>query len=51
MTKYQRHPDYDQLPESIKEIYSPEEHAWLSDEEKERILDTHCYPEPEEDDG
>lgn len=36
---------YDQLPESIKTIYSPLEYAWLSDREKARLIDNETEPE------
>lgn len=45
MSDYTEHPDYEQLPPVIKALYTPEEHAWLGDEERARILERECYPE------
>jgi len=42
---YTNHPDYDQLPEVIKTVYSHKEYAWLSDDEKARLIETECNPE------
>ena len=55
MTTFTQHPEYDALPESIKDIYSPEEYAWLSDEQRENLMELETCPEPDgvidEDDG
>jgi len=40
------HPDYDQLPESIKLIHTPEQYAWLGTE-RERVIDRECMPDNE----
>ena len=42
---YQHHPDYDNLPEPLKELYSPEEYAWLSDKEKETLEERDTLPD------
>jgi len=47
-TRFQHDPRYDALPESIKFMYSPEEYAWLSDEEKAHIVERECMPDPDE---
>jgi len=38
------HPDYEQLPESIKMIYSPEQYKWLGDE-RLRIIERETQPD------
>jgi hypothetical protein len=48
MAGFTMHPDYDQLPEPIRMLYSPKEYAWLGDEARRRIMETECYPEPED---
>ena len=45
MTKHQIHPDYENLPEGIKLLYTSEEYAWLSDEEKTTLEDRETLPE------
>jgi len=47
--KYTVHPDYDGLPDPIKSVYSPEEYAWLTDEQRENVIDDEVYPEPNDD--
>lgn len=37
--------DYDELPASIRALYSPEQYQWLSDDEKARIVQTETEPE------
>jgi hypothetical protein len=39
---------YDRLPESIKQIYTPEEYLWLSDEQKRDIELTETEPDWDE---
>lgn len=36
---------YDQLPESIKALYRPDQYLWLSDNEKARLVQTETEPE------
>ena len=36
---------YDQLPESIKALYTPTQYLWLSDAEKGRLIQTETEPE------
>ena len=38
------HPDYDQLPESIKLIHSPEQYKWLGSE-RLRIIERETQPD------
>lgn len=42
------HPDYDNLPEPIKQLYTPEQYAWLSDAEKATLEQRETEPEWEE---
>ena len=37
--------DYNELPEVIRQYYSLEEYAWLSDAEKVNLVETECLPE------
>lgn len=37
--------DYESLPASIKALYTPEQYAWLSDDEKGRLVQTETEPE------
>jgi len=46
-TKFQHDPRYDSLPESIKANVSPEEYAWLGNEDKARLVERECMPDPE----
>jgi len=39
------HPDYDALPEGVKLLMTPKEHAWLGDEERNRIIERECMPD------
>lgn len=38
---------YDELPAAIKQLYSPEQYLWLSDDEKGRLEQTETEPEVE----
>lgn len=38
---------YDELPKSIKVLYTPEQYLWLSDDEKGRLEQTETEPETE----
>ncbi len=38
---------YDELPTSIKALYTPEQYLWLSDDEKGRLEQTETGPEVE----
>jgi len=42
---YTHHPDYDQLPECIKCMYTPKEYAWLPAQEKRNIIEDNTLPE------
>lgn len=46
MAGYTKHPDYDQLPESIKMMHTPKEYAWLG-EARNRIVERECMPDYE----
>ena len=48
MADYTEHPDYDGLPDVIKQYYTPEEYSWMSSEDRLRIIENECYPEIEE---
>jgi hypothetical protein len=39
--------DYDLLPQSIRDLYSPEQYRWLSDAEKARLLQSETEPDEE----
>ena len=43
------HPDYDNLPQCIKHVYSPREYSWLPNAVRDRLIESECYPEVEED--
>jgi hypothetical protein len=42
------HPDYENLPESIKMAVSEKEFCWLSELEKQQLQDDFCMPQVEE---
>lgn len=46
---YEHVEGYEKLPASIKARYTPKEYAWLGAEERARLFDRECYPEPEDD--
>ncbi len=46
MSQYTKHPDYKSLPDAYKDIWTPEEHAWMTDEQRKNIDDV-CYPDEE----
>jgi hypothetical protein len=48
MSDFSEHPDYDNLPDVIKQYYTPKEYSWLGDEDRARLFETECNPEPEE---
>jgi len=43
------HPDYNVLPEPIKVLYTQEQYAWMSDEQRMNLVENECLPEVEED--
>jgi hypothetical protein len=49
MENFTPHPDYWKLPECIRARYTEKEFAWLGDFERRRLMETECYPEPEDD--
>ena len=48
-TEFQVHPGYDDLPVPIKELYTAEEYTWLSNQDRESLIERECTPEAEED--
>lgn len=38
------HPDYEQLPESVKLVHTPQQYLWLG-EERLRVIDRECQPD------
>lgn len=42
---YTKHPDYDKLPQVIKDLYSPKEYAFLPETLKKSIIDNECLPD------
>ena len=50
MNNYTPHPDYDELPDCIKYLYTEKEFAWLGDFDRNRLLETECCPDAEGDD-
>lgn len=40
-----RQDDYEQLPEPIKSTYSREEFMWMSDQQKNDLIQQECEPE------
>jgi len=42
---YTKHPYYDSLPEPLKEAYTEEEYAWMSDEQRNSLEEEECNPE------
>jgi hypothetical protein len=49
MTKPNTHPDYEQLPDSIKAVMTEKEYCWLSDAEKVSLVEDFTMPEAVED--
>ena len=45
---YKPHPDYANLPEAVKGVFSPKEYAWLDDEGRRRLIEDMTLPEVEE---
>ncbi|MCR4308113.1 MAG: hypothetical protein NUV80_06150 [Candidatus Berkelbacteria bacterium] len=45
---YKSHPDYANLPECIKSVYTPKEYAWLDDESRRHLIEDMTLPEVEE---
>jgi len=46
---YTINPDYHQLPEGIKTVYTPKEYAWLDDESRQKLIEEMTTPEVGED--
>jgi len=47
---YTVHPDYEGLPEVIRHKYTPKEHAWLTNQERDRLMERECYPDADSED-
>ena len=45
---YQTHPDYENLPASVKAIVTPAEHAWLGRENRNNLIQELTMPDPED---
>jgi hypothetical protein len=45
MTNYHNHPDYENLPDPLKQLYTPKEYAWLSDEDRESLEERETLPD------
>lgn len=41
--------EYDELPEALKQIYTPKEYAWMSPERRARLIEEETLPEYFED--
>lgn len=41
--------EYDELPESLKLIYTPTEYAWLTPETRSKVIEQETMPEVGED--
>ena len=48
-TPYDLHPEYEKLPECIKCGVSAKEYSWLTDSQRNRLIEQECYPEIEDD--
>ena len=42
---YEEHPDYQNLPEAIKSVFSPKDYAWLDDEGKRKLIEDMTTPD------
>ena len=49
MSDFTDHPDYDKLPEVLQRLFTPEEFAWMTDQDRDRIVEDMCYPDEETD--
>jgi len=45
---YQTHPDYEDLPASVKAVVTPAEHAWLGRENRNNLIQELTMPDPED---
>lgn len=39
--------DYERMPEVLRRLYTPEQYAWLSDEDKRALMQIETEPENE----
>lgn len=46
---YESHPEYKNLPEDVQRYITPEEHAWMLQWGRDRLIEDLCYPEREDD--
>lgn len=42
---YTNHPEYDKLPEVLQQYFTPKEFAWMTDQDRTRIVEDMCYPD------
>lgn len=42
--------NYDALPDVVKRMYTREQYAWLSDQQKQAIVDEATTPDPDSED-
>lgn len=45
------HPDYVRLPRGIRDDISSKEYAWMTDEQREGLVDSYVYPDWDEPDA
>lgn len=43
------HPDYDNLPEAIKQQVTPKEHMWIGPLQRAKLMEDFCLPEASDD--
>jgi hypothetical protein len=44
MAGFTSHPEYEQLPESVKHLYTPQQYAWLGTE-RDRVIERETQPD------
>lgn len=44
------HPDYDNLPDAVKQGITAQEYAWMNDKQRETLIERECLPDYEGDD-
>lgn len=42
---YTDHPNYKRLPECVKQSISSKEYSWLTDKQREELIEKECLPE------
>jgi hypothetical protein len=48
-SRFTMHPAYDFLPGCVKHFVSAEQYAWMTEAQRNNLIETECYPEPEDD--